>query len=161
MDQLFDKIIRYFQRRRNKTGSIHLWYPDILHWQQGDKVNCWNIALAANNDVDMGDIQRFRDPKLGTMIGDFTYKSVDDAGHIFLEDREGNLMQFDFWRLVKYAKNISLKNRNLETKLKDSAAYMELTEHFQQAFNELQEADNHPKRIGNSNQQTNERTKLH
>lgn len=139
MDRLINKFLRFFRKKKN--GPIHTWYPEILHWKQGDKINCWNIALASNNEIDLGDIQKFRDPKLGSLVGDFIYKSVDKNGVIYLEDEDDNLWQFEFWRFIKYAKNKSFNNRKVEKKLKESEKYMELLDNFQQSFQELQKAD--------------------
>lgn len=33
---------------RNKKKGVppHTWYSEILHWKEGDRINCWNIAQA-------------------------------------------------------------------------------------------------------------------
>ncbi len=78
----------------------------------------------------------------------FTYKSVDKRGNIYLEDPHNHLVQFEFWRFIKVSTNETLKSRLVEEKQRGSEEYMELMQNFQQAFNELQGADNHPKRLG-------------
>jgi uncharacterized protein YuzE len=81
--------------------------------------------------------------------GVFNYKSVDEQGNIYL-DYEGEIVSFEFWRFIKSAKNETLESRKLEDNYKKSERYMELMSTFQNAFDELQEEDNHPKRLGES-----------
>lgn len=69
---------------------------------------------------------------------------------IYVEDKDGNLMEFEFYRFIKKSKNESLKSRKVSSKIGNTKEYMELINNFQQAFDELQEADNHPKRLGNN-----------
>jgi len=78
---------------------------------------------------------------------------VDELGNTYLEDSDGHLVEFQFYRLIKYARNETLKTRKLEQRLIDSKQYMELMGNFQQAFDELKAADNHPKRLGSGNDQ--------
>lgn len=78
----------------------------------------------------------------------FSFKSVDESGIIYLADDEGDLVNFHFYKFIKYARNETMKSRNLEQRIVDSNEYMELMSNFQKAFDELQEADNHPKRLG-------------
>ena len=84
------------------------------------------------------------------MIGKvrFIYKSVDENGSIYVTDPDGHLVQFEFWRFNKVSTNETLKSRLIEQKQQNSESYMELMKNFQHAFNELQEADDHPKRLG-------------
>ena len=138
---------------RNKKKGIppHTWYPDILHWREGDRVHCWNIYSAMDKKkFDHGTFHKYIDQS-GFGKAMFTYKSVDEHGRIYLEDDEGHLIDFEFWRFIKKSSNESLKSRQVEQRLKDSKQYMELMEKFQHAFNELQEADNHPHRLGEPN----------
>ncbi|RNC83020.1 MAG: hypothetical protein ED557_09870 [Balneola sp.] len=137
---------------KNKKKGVppHTWYPEILHWQEGDKINCWNIAqaIAVGWKFDWGTFRKYSnaDNAHGQYI--FTYKSVDEHGKIYLTDDDEHIVEFHFFRFIKYARNESLKSRNMLSKVNNSQEYMELMKNFQQAFNELQEGDNHPKRLG-------------
>lgn len=73
---------------------------------------------------------------------------MDSQGKIYLSDEEGDLVEFHFYKFIKYARNETLKSRALEQQVIQSKEYMELMQNFQQAFDELQEQDNHPKRLG-------------
>lgn len=140
--------------KNDKKGKPpHTWYPDILHWREGDKISCWNISRAIGYlKVKSVDLSKYLGRnESGYIAATFIYKSVDETGNIFLEDEDGHLIQFEFWRFIKSARNETLKSRNLEGKLKNSQEYMELMHTFQQAFDELQESDNHPKRLGEPN----------
>lgn len=134
----------------NKKGKPpHSWYPEILHWKTGDKIFCWNISKSIGYlKAESSDAYKYLSEN-GTGFGKamLIYKSVDEQGNIFLEDEDEHLVQFEFWRFIKSARNESLKSRKLEERQKDSQEYMELMQNFQQAFDELQEADNHPKRL--------------
>lgn len=135
----------------NKKKGVppHTWYPEILHWREGDRINCWNIAQALTGQkFDWGTYKKYADANSATGQHTFNYKSVDETGKIFLSDEEGDLVEFHFYKFIKYARNETLKSRKLEQKITDSNEYMELMKNFQQAFDELQEADNHPKRLG-------------
>lgn len=140
----------------NKKGKPpHTWYPDILHWQEGDRVFCWNITRAIGYmKAKSSDILKYMKQNGALMVdyasGTFFYKSVDENGHIYLEDEDGQLVEFEFYRFIKVAKNESLESRKLEDRQRDSEEYMELMKQFQKAFNELQESDNHPHRLGES-----------
>jgi len=142
---------------KNKKKGIapHTWYPEILQWKQGDEINVWNIAqaIAVGWKFDWGTYNKYAgaDSAAGQHI--FTFKSVDELGNTYLEDSDGHLVEFQFYRLIKYARNETLKTRKLEQRLIDSKQYMELMGNFQQAFDELQAADNHPKRLGSGNDQ--------
>lgn len=140
----------------NKKGKPpHIWYPDILHWQEGDEIYCWGIMSAFGlKNFSWANYHKYVDAISATSKGTFYYKSVDKNGHIFLEDENGNIVQFEFWRFIKKARNESLKSRQTQERLKESQEYMELMEEFQNAFNELQESDNHPRRLGESKRQT-------
>ena len=37
---------------RNKKKGVppHTQYPEILHWKDGDRINCWNIAQALTGE---------------------------------------------------------------------------------------------------------------
>ena len=136
---------------RNKKKGVppHTWYPDILHWKIGDRINCWNIAQALTGQkFDWATYHKYTDGNSGTGQYVFNYRSVDESGKIFLEDEDGDLVVFQFYRFVKYSRNETLKSRKLEQQVLESNDYMELMSNFQKAFDELQEADNHPKRLG-------------
>ena len=139
---------------KKKGQPPHTWYPEILHWRQGDKISCWNIAKAIGymkgKSKDLYKYMSGAEQVLGGFgKGTFMYKSVDESGHIYLE-YEDEIVQFEFWRFIKAAENDSLKSRMLEGDVKNSKRYMELMSTFQHAFDELQEADEHPIRLGES-----------
>lgn len=135
----------------NKKKGVppHTWYPEILHWKEGDRINCWNIAqaLTGGSKFDWGTYHRYSGEKASGQYT-FNYKSVDELGKIYVSDGEDNLVEFHFYKFIKYSRNETLKTRALEQKVTQSKEYMELMGNFQQAFNELQEKDGHPKRLG-------------
>jgi hypothetical protein len=138
--------------KNDKKGKPpHTWYPDILHWQEGDQIFCWNVAKAIGylkaKSSDWAKYTTGDGLQSGYMSATFKYKSVDQNGNIYLEDKDDHLVQFEFYRFIKAAKNESLESRELESHQQDSEEYMELMEEFQKAFNELQESDNHPHRL--------------
>ncbi len=137
----------FTNKKRGKAP--HSWYPEILHWKEEDRINCWNIAQALGGEkFDWGTYNKYRDSTSATGQYVFTYKSVDALGKIYLADDDGDLVEFHFYKFIKYARNETLKTRALKQRVTDSEEYMELMQNFQQAFDELQEADNHPKRLG-------------
>lgn len=70
-----------------------------------------------------------------------------------MADKEsGNLEKVRLRKFLKHAKNASLQNRALKNDIENSEEYMELIQHFQQAFNELQESDNVSERLAESTQ---------
>ncbi|HBX65938.1 MAG: hypothetical protein CL670_03915 [Balneola sp.] len=132
-----------FFKNDKKGKPPHTWYPEILHWQEGDQVYCWNIAKAIGlAKVKSKDISKYISPN--EVIGKvtFTYKSVDENGEIYLTDPDGILKHFEFWRFIKYAQNETLKSKMTEEKQKGSKEYMELISNFQKAYTELAESDN-------------------
>ena len=136
---------------RNKKRGVppHTWYPEILHWKDGDRINCWNIAQALTGQkFDWGTYHKYSDGSTAAAQHIFNFKSVDELGKIYLEDDEGDLVSFHFYKFIKYSRNETLKSRMLEQRVMESKEYMELMSNFQKAFDELQEADNHPKRLG-------------
>ena len=144
-----------FFKNDKKGKPPHTWYPEILHWREGDKIFCWNIAKALGYmNAKSKDLYKYMSATEQMSGGfgkaNFFYKSVDETGTIYLED-EGETVQFEFWRFIKSSENESLKSRNLQDDLKNSKKYMELMSTFQHAFDELQEADDHPKRLGQKN----------
>lgn len=106
----------------------------------GYNISLWNFNMA--------NYYKYVDSWSGVAKGSFYYKSVDKNGDIFLEDENGNLIQYEFWRFIKKTRNESLKTRQTQEQVKDSEEYMELMDEFQKAFNELQESDNHLHRLG-------------
>ena len=139
---------------KKKGQPPHTWYPDILHWREGDKILCWNIAaVMGNRNFDWSVYHRYTSGMDASGKAMFTYKSVDEMGRIYLEDDEGHLIEFEFYKFIRKASNKSLKSRKVKHRVKESARYMELMQNFQQAFDELQEKDNHPKRLGEGNQE--------
>ncbi len=141
---------------RNKKRGIppHTWYPEILHWKEGDRVNCWNIAQALTGEkFDWATYRKYSSSDSSTGQHIFMYRSVDEDGKIYLADDNGDLVSFHFYKFIKYARNETLKSRMLEQRVLESKEYMELMDNFQKAFDELQEADNHPKRLGSANRE--------
>lgn len=144
-----------FFKNDKKGKPPHTWYQEILHWREGDKIFCWNIAKAIGYmNTKSKDLYKYMSAAEqmngGFGKATFLYKSVDENGNVYLE-YDGETVQFEFWRFIKSSENESLKSRNLQDDVKNSEKYMELMSTFQHAFDELQEADDHPKRLGTSN----------
>ena len=127
-------------RNKKKGVAPHLWYPEILQWREGDKINVWNIAqaIAVGWKFDWGTYNRYSNADSANGQHMFTFKSVDEFGNTMLADEDEHLVEFQFYRLIKYARNETLKTRKLEQRVNDSGRYMELMSNFQQAFDELQ-----------------------
>ena len=141
---------------KNKYKGVppHTWYPEILHWKEGDHINCWSIGQALKGQkFDWATFHKYADISSGSRQYTFTFKSVDQQGKIYLKDDEGHLVEFQFYPFIKYSRNETLKSRKLEQRVLESEKYMELMGNFQKAFDELQEADNHPKRLGTGENQ--------
>ena len=139
-------------RNKKKGVAPHSWYPEILHWKDGDRINCWNIAQALTGQkFDWGTYHKYTDPISAKGQYVFTFRSVDEFGKIYLEDDDGDLVDFHFYRFIKYSRNETFKSRKLEQRVVESKDYMELIGNFQKAFDELQEADNHLKSLGLEN----------
>ncbi|MFN1835148.1 hypothetical protein AB2B38_007800 [Balneola sp. MJW-20] len=133
-----------------KGKPPHTWYPEILHWREGDKIYCRNITRAIGyTKVKSQDVAKYIQPNdvVGKVV--FTYKSVAEDGTIYVEDMDGHMLHFEFWRFIKVSVNETLKSRKIQQKRQGSERYMELMQNFQEAFDELQEEDDHPKRLGN------------
>lgn len=142
-----------FFRNKKKGSPPHRWYPEILHWRDGDRIHCWNIAQALTGEkFDWGTYHKYSGES-GSGKYTFTYKSVDESGKIYLTDDDGEFVSFHFYKFINKARNETLKSRNLEQRVLQSEKYMELMSNFQQAFDELQEQDNHPKRLRDNRQQ--------
>jgi hypothetical protein len=143
----------FFSKNKYEGKPPHEWYPEILHWKEGDEVNCGNIYKAIGySKVSTKQMTTFSGPTspFGYPTERFKYKSVDVNGMIFLEDSSGHLHRFEFWRFIKVSENLSLRSREVEQGLVNSKSYMQLIQNFQSAFNQLQKEDNHPKRLGSS-----------
>lgn len=142
-----------FFKNDKKGKPPHTWHPDILHWREGDKIFCWNVGKAIGYmKARQADLYKYMEGVNHVTPygkGMFNYKSVDEQGNIYL-DYEGETVTFEFWRFIKVAKNETLESRKLEDRVKNSEKYMELMSTFQHAFDELQEADDHPVRLGES-----------
>ncbi|GAB5410557.1 MAG: hypothetical protein BalsKO_29220 [Balneolaceae bacterium] len=137
-----------FFKNKKKGVPPHTWYPEILHWKEGDRVHCWNIAQALTGEkFDWATYHKYSGDS-GSGQYTFTFKSVDESGMIYLSDADGDLVSFHFFKFIKKARNETLKTRALEQRITESEKYMELMTNFQVAFDELQEQDNHPKRLG-------------
>ena len=140
---------------KKKGKPPHTYYPDILHWSEGDQIYCWSVLGAMNSfKAKHADYNKYTDQTSPFGKAMFTYKGVDESGIVYLEDEDGHLIEFEFYRLIKKARNETLNKRKLQQKLKGSTKYMELMNSFQRAFNELQEADNHPHRLGEHKKET-------
>lgn len=132
-------------RKNDKAGKApHTWYPDILHWREGDTIHCWNIYKAIGYiKADGRDLVRFTGAEtsaFGYPSARFKYRSVSSDGKIFVEYND-HLHEFEFWRFIKVAENESLASRKLEERVQETDQYMQLMKHFQEAFDELQTKD--------------------
>lgn len=133
---------------KKKGKAPHTWYPDILHWQEGDKLYCWNVLSALGGKNSWAEVHRYTPEGGGFAKAHFVFVGVNSEGKIFVKDEKENLLEFDFYRFIKKARNESLVNRMIQDRVTGTENYMELMKSFQQAFNELQEEDQHPKRLG-------------
>lgn len=136
--------------KNGKKGKPpHTWYPDILHWREGDSIYCWNVMSAlGNNQNSWPEIHRYTPKGGGFAKAHFKFIGVNSDGKIFVKDNEDHLLEFEFYRFIKKSKNESLANKLVKDRLKGTKDYMELMKNFQHAFDELQEADDHPIRLG-------------
>jgi hypothetical protein len=145
-----------FFKNDKKGKPPHTWYPDILHWREGDSIYCWNILVALNNKkYSWAEIHRYTPEGGGFAKAHFKFIGVNSDGIIFVKDSEDHLLEFEFYRFIKKSKNESLANRIAQDRLKETEDYMELMQNFQRAFDELQKNDNHPKRLGESKKKDN------
>lgn len=127
---------------KKKGRPPHTWYPDILHWREGDSIYCWNVISAlGNNKNSWPEIHRYT-PKGGSFAkAHFKFIGVNSDGKIFAKDNDGHLLEFEFYRFIKKSKNESLANKLVQDRLKGTEDYMELMKSFQKAYNELTESD--------------------
>src|SRR5690554_5890848 len=133
---------------KKKGKAPHTWYPDILHWREGDKIYCWNILSALGGKNSWAEVHRYIPEGGGLVKVHFVFVGVNSEGKIFVMDEKDNLLEFEFYRFIKKSRNESLVNREIQIRAKGTENYMELMRSFQQAFDELQEEDNHLKRLG-------------
>ena len=80
--------------KNDKIGKPpHTWYPDILHWREGDKIFCWNVGKAIGYmKARQADLYKYMEGVNHVTPygkGMFNYKSVDEQGNIYLD---GNLV---------------------------------------------------------------------
>jgi hypothetical protein len=130
----------YTNKRKGKPP--HTWYPDILHWREGDSIYCWGVMSAlGSNKKSMAQIHRYIPEGGGFAKAHFKFIGVNSEGTIFVEDNDSHLLEFEFYRFIKKSENESLANRMVQDRLKGTEHYMELMENFQQAFDELSESD--------------------
>lgn len=114
----------------------HTWYPEILHWQEGDEIKARN----ANAKNWFSKLMAFEVGKLNIF---YFYKGVTSDGYIIVEEKEtGHLHKLVFKKFIKNAANLSYKNRTINLDINHSKDYMVLMEEFQKAYLELQEGDN-------------------
>ena len=137
---------------KKKGKPPHTWYPDILHWREGDKVFCWNVLGAMNQwKMDWGTYSKYSNAHSAHGKAMFTFKSVDKNGVIYLEDEDGHLVEFEFYRFVKRSRNETMLTRERKRRVEESQEYMQLMRDFQKAYDELQRADSGRGRISLEN----------
>lgn len=113
----------------------HKLHPDILHWREGDELFARNVKLK-------GWFSKLMAFETGNLNAAYYFKAITDEGVIVVAEKEsGHLHKVKFEKFIKKATNLSFVNRAIEQDLKTSQNYMELMENFQQAYNELEEAD--------------------
>lgn len=113
----------------------HTYYPDILHWQDGDEIIARNVT--AKNWFSK--LSAF---EIGNLNISYYYRGVTGDGTIIIEEKEtGILHKESFWQFIKKAKNLSFSNRMIHSELEQSNEYMALMEEFRKAYEELQKTD--------------------
>lgn len=118
-----------------KHQAPHSWYPEILHWQEGDEIRARN----ANAKSWFAKLMAFEDGRLNIF---YYYKGVTSDGFIIVQEKEtGHLHKLIFKKFIRKAINLSLKNRMIHSDMGTSKEYMVLMEEFQKAYLELQEGD--------------------
>ena len=121
----------------NKKKGIapHIWYPEILHWQEGDEVMARNVT-ATNIFL------KIRAVDLEILNMTYLFKSVTNSGFIIVEEKEtGELHKIEFYKFIRKAKNLSLRKRLIIGEIEDSKGYMELMSEFRKAYQELESSD--------------------
>jgi len=127
---------------KKKGQPPHTWYPDILHWREGDSLYCWNVMSATGgNKKTLAQIYRYIPTGGGFVKAHFTFAGVNSEGKIFVKDNEDHLLEFQFYRFIKKSVNESLASRLVEDRLRGTEHYMELMQNFQKSYDELSESD--------------------
>ncbi|WP_018128013.1 hypothetical protein [Balneola vulgaris] len=137
-----------FLKSKKAGKPPHTYYPDILHWREGDKIYCWNVAKAIGyskaKSVDYLKYMKGNNSMDNIYArASFTFKSVDENGMVYVEDEDGILLQFEFYQMIKCSKNESYESRKVQANFKESNNYMELMKAFQKSYDELQHQDTH------------------
>lgn len=139
--------------KSDKNLPPHKINSELLHWREGDEIIARNIKIT-------GLVSLLTALETDNLNSHYYFKSFTKDGHIIVANKEsGNLEKVRLKKFLKHAQNISLKNRALKSDIENSEEYMELMEEFQKAFNELQESDNHPHRLGEPEEQSSQLTK--
>ncbi len=122
-------------KNKKKGAPPHTWYPEILHWKEGDEVRARNVA----NKGPLSTIILFEEGELNVV---YLYKGVTNDGFIVIEEKDtGHLHKVLFQKFIRKAENLTLKNRSINHLLNESKEYMELITEFQSAFSELSDSD--------------------
>lgn len=136
--------------KKRKEIYPHKVNSQLMHWREGDEIFARNIKAKSW----FSKMIAFERNSLNII---YIFRGLTKNGSVILEEKEtGHLEKTELRKFLKYAKNKSLKNRLLKNDLDESKEYMELLETFQKAFDELQEADDHPKRLGEPNRKITE-----
>ena len=120
---------------KKKGRAPHSWYPEILHWKEGDEV----IARNVHPKNPLTKLIAFESGKLNLT---YIYRGLTADGRIIVEEKDsGEYHKLLFYKFVKKAKNITLKGRMITHELDTSNEYMELMQEFQKAYTELETSD--------------------
>ncbi len=123
-------------KNKKKGAPPHTWYPEILHWQEEDEIRAFNVE----RNWFYATFFLIEEPQGLEVL--YLYKGLTYDGLIVLEEKEtGLLHKVDFYKFIKRARNLSLKNRSINQTLNQSKEYMELISEFQTAFSELSDSD--------------------
>ena len=144
---------------KKKGQPPHTWYPDILHWREGDIIYCWNVISALGSKKnEWAVIHRYTPKGGGFAKAHFTFIGVNAEGEIFVKDEKENLLEFEFYKFIKKSKNESLANRLVQDRVKGTEKYMELMAAFQHSFDELQVEDKNSLELGTSSNNSQQKT---
>lgn len=128
-----------------KAGKApHVWYPEILHWKEGDEIRSFDYGEIENNNYIQNLMLRIDGiiDKDAIPTNVYLYKGITDRGFIIIAEKDsGRLYKIQFKKFIKNAINLSLRDRSIEQDLKSSKEYMELINTFQKAYHELEESD--------------------
>lgn len=112
----------------------HVWYPEVLHWREGDSIVSKDSIYVSLLSIVIADDDGFSLR--------YRYKSITRDGFIILEEEEtGKLEKRRFDLFIRVSKNISYNNRHLNSEIQRSKEYMDLIQEFQNAYIELEKAD--------------------